>query len=169
MTQDPGGPPGRAAFARTGVGSRAITSITGWKTHPAQTKSHSSMGYSPTQARLLFATVVVAVSWPPAPWAQPAASANLQAPASAQAGLTVTATVVSSVGMMIGPDGQPIVILANAPSPRDILSASVHSSQQGLAARNELAIKVSGVCRTKLKGPACAKTEDRRSKTKARR
>src|SRR6516225_5426202 len=78
------------------------------KTPSAQTKSHPSMGCLPTQARLLLATVLIAVSWSPVARAQPTGSPNLIAPASAQGRLTVTATVVSSVGVIIGPDGQPM-------------------------------------------------------------
>ena len=105
------------------------------KTPSAQTKSHPSMGCLPTQARLLLATVLIAVSWSPVARAQPTGSPNLMAPASAQGRLTVTATVVSSVGVIIGPDGQPMVIVANAPSPGDILSASLCGSQRSMVAR----------------------------------
>jgi len=95
------------------------------------------MGCSPPQARLLFVTVLIAVSGSPAARAQRAAAPKLQTPASAQGSLTVTATVVSSVGVMIGPDGQPIMIVANAPSPGDILTASVDGSQRSMVARTK--------------------------------
>lgn len=36
--------------------------------------------------------------------------------------LTVTAVVVASVGVQIGPDGNPTVIVANASDPRDNVS-----------------------------------------------
>src|SRR5947209_3781144 len=42
---------------------------------------------------------------------------------SAQGQLTVTATVVASAGVVIGPDGQPRLIIANAPDPRDNASS----------------------------------------------
>lgn len=38
---------------------------------------------------------------------------------SAQGTLTVTATVVSSVGVLIGPNGEQVLVVANAPAERD--------------------------------------------------
>ena len=42
---------------------------------------------------------------------------------SAQGQLTVTATVVSSVGIVIGPNGERVLVVANAPAGKDNLSA----------------------------------------------
>lgn len=42
--------------------------------------------------------------------------------APAQGSLTVTATVVSSVGLVIGPDGEQRLIVANAADPADNVS-----------------------------------------------
>ena len=36
--------------------------------------------------------------------------------------LTVTATIVASVGVQFGPDGSPTLIVANAPDPKDNIS-----------------------------------------------
>ena len=38
---------------------------------------------------------------------------------SAEGTLTVTATIVSSTGVVVGPDGQQHIILANGPDPKD--------------------------------------------------
>jgi hypothetical protein len=43
-------------------------------------------------------------------------------PGSAQGNLTVTATVVASVGVVIGPDGEQRLIFANAADPSDNVS-----------------------------------------------
>src|SRR5262249_7137216 len=120
------------------------------------------MVWSTTQALRLFATVLIALSRSAAARAQWVAPPTLQAPASVQGTLTVTATVVSSVGMIIGPDGRPTVIVANAPSPGDILSASAHGSQRGLVARDELVLEASGVSRVTLKRSGCSLGQDRR-------
>jgi len=42
---------------------------------------------------------------------------------SAQGQLTVTATVVSSVGLVIGPNGERVLVVANAPAGKDSLTA----------------------------------------------
>jgi hypothetical protein len=42
--------------------------------------------------------------------------------AEAEGRLTVTATVVSSVGLVVGPDGEQHMIVANASDPRDNVS-----------------------------------------------
>jgi hypothetical protein len=42
---------------------------------------------------------------------------------SAQGQLTVTATVVSSVGIVIGPNGERMLVVANAPAGKDNLTA----------------------------------------------
>src|SRR5882672_9330361 len=44
------------------------------------------------------------------------------APGAAQGNLTVTATVVASVGVVIGPDGEQRLIVANAADPSDNVS-----------------------------------------------
>ena len=113
------------------------------------------MGCSVTLARIPFVTVLIAVSCSSRGWAQLAAAPNLQAPASAQGRLTVTATVVSSVGVVLGQDGQPTLIVANAASPGDVLSASVDTRQPGRIACNELGVEAFGVSRDTLKQPAC--------------
>jgi hypothetical protein len=41
---------------------------------------------------------------------------------SAEGTLTVTATVVSSVGLVVGPDGEQRMVVANAADPRDNVS-----------------------------------------------
>jgi hypothetical protein len=43
-------------------------------------------------------------------------------PGSAQGTLSVTCTVATSVGLVIGPDGAPRMIVANAADPRDNVS-----------------------------------------------
>ncbi|MGC2697021.1 MAG: hypothetical protein WA738_14650 [Candidatus Angelobacter sp.] len=48
--------------------------------------------------------------------------ASAGAKPSAQGQLTVTATVVSSVGLIVGPDGVQRMIFANAADPRDNVS-----------------------------------------------
>jgi hypothetical protein len=42
--------------------------------------------------------------------------------------LTVTATIVASVGVQFGPDGIPTLIVANAPDPKDNISQLLPSS-----------------------------------------
>ena len=64
-----------------------------------------------------------------------------QSPAgSAEGTLTVTATVVSSTGIVIGPDGQPRIIVANAADPTDLRDSASHSPEakvESPAATNE--------------------------------
>ena len=52
----------------------------------------------------------------------PACGQSSGARPSAQGELTVTATVVSSVGVEIGPDGEQRIVVANAVDPRDNVS-----------------------------------------------
>lgn len=54
----------------------------------------------------------------------------------AEGRLTVTATVVSSVGLVMGPDGEQRIIVANAVDPRDNVSRlqSVQMAQMAQAA-----------------------------------
>jgi hypothetical protein len=42
--------------------------------------------------------------------------------------LTVTATIVASVGLQFGPDGSPTLIVANAPDPKDNISQLLPST-----------------------------------------
>jgi hypothetical protein len=146
--------------ARDFSGTNYETPGARWKTHLARTQSHSWMGWPAPQARLLFTAVLLAAAGSYASWAQRAAALNLQAPAAGQGKLAVTATVVSSAGMMIGPDGQPAVIVANAPSPGDILSASLHTSQPAFFAGDECPVKASGVARVRSKVSASESSQD---------
>jgi hypothetical protein len=54
------------------------------------------------------------------PFAQRAASPTGNG--GAEGRLTVTATVVSSVGLVVGPDGEQRMVMANAADPRDNVS-----------------------------------------------
>lgn len=54
----------------------------------------------------------------------------LQSTRSAEGTLAVTATVVPSTGVVIGPDGQQHIIVANGPDPRD--SASLWQADQAV-------------------------------------
>lgn len=53
---------------------------------------------------------------------QPATAGSLDGK-SAQGTLTVTATVVPSVGIVIGPNGEQVIVVANAPAEDNILAA----------------------------------------------
>jgi hypothetical protein len=54
---------------------------------------------------------------------QPFAQHTASSPGSGGEGhLTVTATVVSSVGLVVGPDGEQRMVVANAADPRDNVS-----------------------------------------------
>jgi len=61
-----------------------------------------------------------------------AVPAPIDAPRSGQAAgtLTVTATVVTSVGVVLGPDGQQRIVIANAPDSADNVSHFVMLAQQ---------------------------------------
>ena len=52
--------------------------------------------------------------------------------------LTVTATVVSSVGMVVGPDGEQRLIAANAADPRDNVSQLQSASMAEIRAASAL-------------------------------
>lgn len=55
---------------------------------------------------------------------RPSPSAPLQArPGSAEGQLTVTLTVVTSVGVVMDPDGRPRLMVANSPDPQDNVSS----------------------------------------------
>jgi hypothetical protein len=53
---------------------------------------------------------------------RPSGTSALEATGGVQGALTVTATVVTSVGVVIGPDGEPRMVVANAVDPRDNVS-----------------------------------------------
>lgn len=73
-------------------------------------------------SRNILGTLVasLAVMSAPAQQHQPAAGG------SAQGTLTVTATVVTSAGIVFGPDGEPRIVVANTVDPRDNVSRLQH-------------------------------------------
>jgi hypothetical protein len=76
------------------------------------------------RGRLTLATVLAALLLLCASngFAQQPGTAHAGAPGSAQGNLTVTATVVASVGVAIGADGEQRLIFANAADPSDNVS-----------------------------------------------
>jgi hypothetical protein len=69
-------------------------------------------------SRVLFASIVLCCIRAVAQ--QPVSSAGARG--GGEGRLTVTATVVSSVGLVVGPDGEQHMIVANAADPRDNVS-----------------------------------------------
>jgi hypothetical protein len=60
---------------------------------------------------------------------------------SAQGALTVTATVVSSVGILIGPDGEQVLVVANPPAATDNMSVLTAASAATALPKNSESIE----------------------------
>ncbi|HXB22655.1 MAG TPA: hypothetical protein VNV88_14810 [Candidatus Solibacter sp.] len=67
--------------------------------------------------------------------------AGMHGGTSASGTLSVTATVVTSVGVIIGPDGEPKLVVANATD-----AADNFSQLRPVSDHNELHVKTSGEC-----------------------
>ncbi len=75
--------------------------------------------------------------------------AGMHGGTSASGTLSVTATVVTSVGVIIGPDGEPRLVVANATD-----AADNFSQLRPVSNSNELHVKTSGECTASASQPS---------------
>lgn len=91
--------------------------------------------------------------------AQQAGPAHASGAGTAQGQLTVTATVVSSVGVVIGPDGEAQVIVANAADRAENLGLLL--APRGSAGRTTMNLKKNSASATNCSAHLCIVAKDR--------